>query len=330
MEFEPLKVLLVGNDARFAHGVAEMLRASGGVTEVATAPTLEAGLAELAAHSYHAILFELPSANAAGLFQVTQLTTKIPRLPVVVFGPADDGIFGAEIIRTGAQDYLTKDEIDPRALQHALRCAIERQHEYNALIDEKDNYYGVFDHLVEGVFRTTPDGHYLLANVALARIYGYDSPVELMASIHDIAHRLYVEPGRREEFVRLMQEHDTLSGFESQIYRKDGTIIWISENCRAVRDAQGQVALLRRHGRGHHATAANGAGICRIRNPFTIRWWRRCRKTFSGRTCWGGSPLPTSNTAGIIIASWRTSSAKRILTFSRRNWRKNIKGTTSG
>jgi sigma-B regulation protein RsbU (phosphoserine phosphatase) len=241
MEFEPLKVLLVGNDERFAHGVAEMLRASGGVTEVATAPTLEAGLAELAAHSYHAILFELPSANAAGLFQVTQLAIKIPRLPVVVFGPANDGIFGAEIIRAGAQDYLTKNEIEPRALQHALRCAIERQHEHNALIDEKDNYCGVFDHLVEGIYRTTPDGHYLLANVALARIYGYDSPVELMASIKDIARQLYVEPGRREEFVRLMQEHDTLSGFESKIYSKDGTIIWISENCRAVRDAQDQL-----------------------------------------------------------------------------------------
>jgi sigma-B regulation protein RsbU (phosphoserine phosphatase) len=38
-----------------------------------------------------------------------------------------------------------------------------------------------------------------------------------------------------------MQEHDTLSGFESRIYRKDGTIIWISENCRAVRDAQGKL-----------------------------------------------------------------------------------------
>ncbi len=241
MEFEPLKVLLIGNDKCFAHGVAETLRASGGVAEVATAPTLEAGLAELAAHSYHAILYELPSANAAGLFQVTQLAIKVPRLPVVVFGPANDGIFGAEIIRAGAQDYLAKDEIEPHAMQHVLRCAIERQHEQNALIDEKDNYCGVFDHLVEGIYRTTLDGHYLLANVALARIYGYDSPVELLAGIKDIGRQLYVEPGRREEFIRLMQEHNTLTGFESKIYRKDGTIIWISENCRAVPNAQGQL-----------------------------------------------------------------------------------------
>jgi sigma-B regulation protein RsbU (phosphoserine phosphatase) len=202
---------------------------------------LATGLAELAAHSYHAVLYELPIANAAGLFQVTQLAIKIPRLPVVVFGPANDGRFGAEIIRSGAQDYLTRDEIEPRALQHALRCAIERQYERNALIDERDNYCGVFDHLVEGVFRTTPEGRYMLANVALARIYGYDSPVELVASIQDIGKRLYVEPGRREEFIRLMQQHDTLSGFESLVYRKDGIVIWISENCRAVRNSRGRL-----------------------------------------------------------------------------------------
>jgi sigma-B regulation protein RsbU (phosphoserine phosphatase) len=94
---------------------------------------------------------------------------------------------------------------------------------------------------VEGIFRTSPNGNYLMANVALAKIYGYGSPVEVMANIKDIANRLYVEPNRREEFVRLMQESDTLSGFVSQIYRKDGSIIWIEENCRAVRDGQGRL-----------------------------------------------------------------------------------------
>ncbi len=110
-----------------------------------------------------------------------------------------------------------------------------------ALVAEKENYYGIFDHLIEGIFRTTPDGHYMMANIALARIYGYDSPADLVAKITDIAHSLYVEPRRREEFVELMQGNDVITGFESQIYRKDQTVIWISENCRAVRDAEGKV-----------------------------------------------------------------------------------------
>ena len=240
MESESLKILFVGHDGRFARTIADLLH-PGGPTEVVTAPTIEAGLALLAANSVHAVLFELPAADAAGLSQVTALTARAPRLPVLAFGTAIDETFSAEVIRNGAQDYLVKEHLDASGLRRAIRSAIERQHEQVALIEEKDNYYGIFDHLVEGIFRTTPDGHYLLANMALAHIYGYNSPVELMASIKDIAKRLYVEPGRREEFIRLMQEHDTLKGFESLIYRRDGIVIWISENCRAVRDAQGKL-----------------------------------------------------------------------------------------
>ena len=240
MESEALKILFIGNDERFARTVADLLRI-GGPTEIATAPTMEAGLALLAPNSVQAVLFELPAATAAGLAEVTALTTRAPRPPVLVFGTANDETFSAEVIRNGAQDYLVKEPLDATGLRRAIRSAIERQHEHVALIEQKDNYYGIFDHLVEGIFRTTPDGHYLLANMALAHIYGYDSPVELMANIKDIGKRLYVEAARREDFVRLMQEHDTLKGFESLIYRKDGLVIWISENCRAVRDAQGKL-----------------------------------------------------------------------------------------
>jgi sigma-B regulation protein RsbU (phosphoserine phosphatase) len=195
----------------------------------------------VATNSFDALLFDVPQANAAALFQITSLTMQAPRLPVLVIGPHEDQNYLAEAVFSGAQEYLSREQISAEALGHAILCSIARQQEYLALVAEKNNYYDIFDHLVEGIFRTTVSGRYLLANIALARIYGYDSPVELMASIQDIAGSLYVEHGRREEFVRLMQENDTLSGFESRIYRKDGSIIWISENCRAVRDAQGKL-----------------------------------------------------------------------------------------
>ncbi|HUB87074.1 MAG TPA: SpoIIE family protein phosphatase [Verrucomicrobiae bacterium] len=241
MEIESLKILFIGNDAPFANVVADMLRDGGRKMEIAIEPTLDAGLKKLDQDSFHAILFELPTANTAILFQVTSLAVKAGRVPVIVLGSTNDEDFAVETVTAGAQDYVSREQLSPRTLQRAVRCAIERQTERAALINEKENYYGIFDHLVEGIFRTTPDGHYLLANMALARIYGYDSPVELMANITDIAHKLYVEPGRRDEFVLLMQANDTITGFESKIYRKDGDIIWISENCRAVRDADGNV-----------------------------------------------------------------------------------------
>jgi len=239
MESEKLKILFVGADGQFARTVAGMLGAD---SELVTAPTMEAAMPLLSGqHPFQAIFADLPAADKDGLLQIGLLSVKKPRLAILVFGPGGDPAFAPEIVRAGAQDYLPRNEINPGSLQRSLRSALERQHERSSLIEEKDNYYGVFDHLVEGIFRTTPDGHYLLANIALARIYGYESPVELMASITDIARGLYVEPGRREEFVRLMQAHDTLTGFESKIYRKDGSVIWISENCRAVRNPQGKV-----------------------------------------------------------------------------------------
>ena len=237
----PLKILLISGDDSIARRLAELFSDTADAVDLTVEPSADAGLAMVATNLFHAILFEIPQANAAALFQITSLTTKVPQLPVLVVGPNDDENFLAEAVFSGAQDYLGRDQLAGPMLRHAIHCSMARQQERLALVEEKNNYYGIFDHLVEGIFRTTVNGHYLLANIALARIYGYDSPVELMASIKDIAGSLYVEHGRREEFIRLMQENDTLSGFESKIYRKDGAIIWIAENCRAVRDAQGKL-----------------------------------------------------------------------------------------
>ncbi len=103
-------------------------------------------------------------------------------------------------------------------------------------------YRSIVEHAIEGIFQTTPDGRYLLANPALARIYGYGNVEELRQSVSEIARQLYVQPDRRAEFIRLMNEQDAVWAFESQIYRKDGSVIWISENVRVIRDEAGEVA----------------------------------------------------------------------------------------
>ena len=102
-------------------------------------------------------------------------------------------------------------------------------------------YRGLFDHAIEGIFRTTNEGRYLAANPALARIYGFDSPEELIQSLRDIRQQLYVDATRRGEFMRLIRARGSITGFESQVYRRDGSIIWISENARTVNDASGNL-----------------------------------------------------------------------------------------
>jgi two-component system, sensor histidine kinase and response regulator len=115
----------------------------------------------------------------------------------------------------------------------------ERQRVEHELRQAEAKYRSIFENAVEGIFQTTPDGHYLSVNPALARIYGYETPDALITSLTDIGGQLYVNASRRAEFARLLQEHSTVSGFESQVYRRDGQVIWITETARAVCDASG-------------------------------------------------------------------------------------------
>ncbi|MEG3850697.1 PAS domain-containing sensor histidine kinase, partial [Microcoleus sp. herbarium13] len=117
----------------------------------------------------------------------------------------------------------------------------ELESAYQKLEAAEAKYRSIFENAGEGIFQSTPDGRYITANPALARIYGCDSPEEVTAKFTDIERQLYVDPVRRKEFLRSIEESGTVSDFESQIYRSDGSIVWISEKARAVRHSSGAV-----------------------------------------------------------------------------------------
>ncbi len=135
---------------------------------------------------------------------------------------------------------------------------ITREHDTAEKLRQAEaNYRGFVVNARDGIFQTTPNGSYLSANLALARIYGFRSPEELVAKWTDIEHQLYRDPVRRSEFARLMAENDVVDQFESEVYRADGSVIWISENARAVRDSAGH--LLRYEGTVEDITARKRA-----------------------------------------------------------------------
>ena len=109
-------------------------------------------------------------------------------------------------VHSGAQDYLVKGRVDSQLISRSMIYAIERAQAKVALFKAEEKYRSIFVNAVEGIFQTTPDGRYLSANPALTRIYGYSSPDELMASLTNIEKSLYVDPHRRAEFIKLMQE----------------------------------------------------------------------------------------------------------------------------
>jgi PAS domain S-box-containing protein len=117
----------------------------------------------------------------------------------------------------------------------------KRKQSENALRQAEEKYRTIFENAIDGIFQTTPDGHYLSANPALARIYGYSSPEELISNLTNIEQELYLDGNRRSEFRRLIQKDKAVTDFESQIYSKDGNVLWISESARAVHDTTGKL-----------------------------------------------------------------------------------------
>jgi PAS domain S-box-containing protein len=118
---------------------------------------------------------------------------------------------------------------------------MRRKEAEEALRRAEENYRGIYENAMEGIFQTTPGGRYLSANPALARILGYSSPEELMASVGDLGKEMCVKPESRLEMKRQLEAEGQVRGFENQVYRKDGTKIWISVNAHVVRDSDGRV-----------------------------------------------------------------------------------------
>ena len=117
----------------------------------------------------------------------------------------------------------------------------QRKEAQEALRKAENRYFSIFENATEGIFLATPEGRLLVANPALARMLGYQSPQQLVSTLTDIGRQIYVQPERRAELKRVLEEQGSIHGFEAENYRKDGSIIWVSLNAHVVRDASGGI-----------------------------------------------------------------------------------------
>ncbi|MGI0484781.1 EAL domain-containing protein [Pantanalinema rosaneae CENA516] len=167
---------------------------------------------------------------------------------IIKSGQAKMNLLESTTLKNGKQLWLNVNKIPIRnsnqdiiGVMGTLEDITDRQHAEFVLQQAEQKYRSIFENAVEGIFQTTRSGHYLMVNPMLAKIYGYDSPEDLMTMLTDIEHQLYVNPDRRREFIQQVQEQGSIQGFESEVYRKDGSIIWVSESARAIRDEHGQI-----------------------------------------------------------------------------------------
>jgi len=118
--------------------------------------------------------------------------------------------------------------------EHSAENMARREMAEAALVVTEQKYQSIFENALEGIFVLSPEGRYLNANPALARIFGFASATELMASLTDPAQQLYAEPARHGEMLRQAQREGMVADAEAEMWRQDGSIIWTSQSVRAI------------------------------------------------------------------------------------------------
>jgi PAS domain S-box-containing protein len=117
----------------------------------------------------------------------------------------------------------------------------ERRRAETALHEAEATNRALVENAVEGVFRTSFAGRFLMANQALARMLGYETAEQLIADRTDLERQHYVRPEERLQFRRLLETEGVVRGFEYEAYRRDGSMVWLRDHVRVVRDAAGAV-----------------------------------------------------------------------------------------
>jgi PAS domain S-box-containing protein len=137
--------------------------------------------------------------------------------------------------------FIRDENQQPVGILGVTRDIAERKRVEEELKQSEERYRSIFENAQEGIFRSTPDGKMIMANQAMAKMFGYESPEELMTGITDVARQHYVNPEDRRKLKEMIEEHGFIKGYEAKLYRKDGSIIWISMTMRAIRAEKGQI-----------------------------------------------------------------------------------------
>src|SRR5262249_48618129 len=108
------------------------------------------------------------------------------------------------------------------------------------LHEAEERYRNLFEKSVEGLFQCTGDGGFVNVNPALVRMLGFDSDIELMTAFFDPPH-FYADPSDLERLIKALESEGSVKDFQCQVFRSDGSLIWVSHSAHAITDREGQM-----------------------------------------------------------------------------------------
>jgi PAS domain S-box-containing protein len=245
-------IVLVEPDRTASKRVYEALMEKG--YEVTIASTADQVLNQLRLNLPDVILVAVKLVEMSGFTLCQQLKAlpDVANTPVILLGEMDCIQEKVQAFESGAIDYLAKPvQIEELVLRITARRQLQdlqtRLAEQNQALQievkeraaMEERHRNIFDNAVIGMFQSTLAGRYLRVNQAMATLYGYGSPQEMVQEVGMIDRHIYVAADRRNEFIAYMSRFNQVTAFESQVRRRDGSVIWIAESVRSVFDESG-------------------------------------------------------------------------------------------
>ncbi len=153
------------------------------------------------------------------------------------------GMEGTFFTKTGQRRYaLLHQEIISLGQEKMVLCQAlditERKAMEAALRQIEERFRYLYEQAGEGIFRTAPDGRFLVANPALARIAGHASPEDLLTGTQCFSHAYYLDQADRERVLGTLQREGEVRDFEARMRRATGEECWVSITALARRDVQ--------------------------------------------------------------------------------------------
>jgi diguanylate cyclase (GGDEF)-like protein/PAS domain S-box-containing protein len=232
------RILLVDDDLNLLKTLSEILKAKG--FESILAQTGGAALTQIEQQPIDVALIDLKLDDMSGLDILRSIKARAPECECILLTGNATQASAIEAIQMGVFGYFQK-PFDVKQVLLSIQRAADKNQSALALRESEEKYRRLFDRASLGIFQSTPQGKVISVNPAFARMFGYDSTEDALQSIQDVSTDIFVDPNRRAEIIRMIEENPNLKTFENLYRRKDGSSFIGNLNTMPILDSDGRL-----------------------------------------------------------------------------------------
>ena len=239
---EPIHVLLVEDNPGDVALMKIMLSEEcDGRVVIETASRASEAAERLEAGGIDVVLLDLALPDAHGTEALVRLQSHVSRVPIVVQTGLDDDDVAVQAMQLGAQDYITKGKSDGRLLMRRIRQAIERTRTMRDLADQRRRLDALMENIPDRVYFKNREGAFIQVNPALANLYGFDDPQQVMGKTDaDFFSDEHASQARADEEGVLRTGEPVIGKMERETF-PGGRTTWALTTKMALKDESGEI-----------------------------------------------------------------------------------------